>query len=66
LTEDDDREILYDLIRKAESQSRPANPAEIALICDLAPPRNEFGEVTSQHIDFTYGGVKGICKSKQM
>ena len=63
MTEDNDREILYDFIREAENLPRPANPAEIALICDLAVPRDDDMWVASDHDDFSYGGVKSISTS---
>lgn len=52
-------------MRTADNLPHPPNPAEIALLCDLAPNGDEHGSMF-QDDDFTYSGMKSMRKSRQM
>ena len=64
---DDSESICFNLIRATDSQPRPPNPAEFALICDAGQPLDEEDDsLSSQHVNYTCAYIKGISKSYQI
>ena len=53
-------------MREADNLPRPPNPAEIALLCDMAATAQTYGANGHKHPDFSYGNVKSTRKSRQM